>query len=198
MRVAADSDFRTSSLLLNRLGDAIERSAAGREARRPRSTVYWSTPSLGHRSQGCARPTLRLVVVGAILVVGAIVVGLPADDIEVLIELHVDLAAVIKGDLDFVIAFFVADLRLADHALPGLRRFAPAYALYATPGDPHASEGEREHPGDGDHYWQHTARIEGAMLFNVYMDGRARYKSSGCGDIGVFWQNHNVDRDIAI
>lgn len=60
------------------------------------------------------------VVVRAGLVVGALVFG--TDDLEVLVELHVDLAAVAEGDLDLVLAFLVVDLGLGDSA------FADVYA----------------------------------------------------------------------
>ena len=40
---------------------------------------------------------------------------------NVLVELHVDLAAVVEGDLDLVLAFLVVDLGLGDSAFTGLR-----------------------------------------------------------------------------
>ena len=55
---------------------------------------------------------------GVVLV--GLVVGLGADDLEVLVELDVDLAAVVQGHLDLVLALLVADLGLGDLAAAGL------------------------------------------------------------------------------
>ena len=53
------------------------------------------------------------------LVVGAVALG--ADDLEVLVELDVDLGAVVEGHLDLVLALLVVDLGLGDGAATGLR-----------------------------------------------------------------------------
>ena len=47
-------------------------------------------------------------------------VGLVPDDVEVAVELHVDLASVLEGDLDLVVALLVADLGLGDLAAAGV------------------------------------------------------------------------------
>src|SRR5215212_12211208 len=70
-------------------------------------------------------------VVGRILAVGAFVVGRCAEDVEVLIEVDVDLAAVVLGNLDLVGALFVASLG-ASHA-PFTWSSATLLAL-STPG----------------------------------------------------------------
>ena len=43
-------------------------------------------------------------------------VALGAEDVEVAVQVHVDLAAVLAGDLDLVVALFVADLGPGDLA----------------------------------------------------------------------------------
>ena len=55
-------------------------------------------------------PLLRLVVLGHVLIVGAFVIGQLAKDVEASVEVDVDSAAVVAGDLDLVVALFVADL----------------------------------------------------------------------------------------
>ena len=45
---------------------------------------------------------------------------LVADDVEVLVELDVDLRAVVEGDLDLVVALFVADFGLGDATAAGV------------------------------------------------------------------------------
>src|SRR3954469_25301681 len=64
-------------------------------------------------------------------------VGLAADDGEVLVELHVDLAAVGLGHLDLVVALLVVDLGPGDPAAPGLgeRRGAGLLQCVAADGD---------------------------------------------------------------
>ena len=55
-------------------------------------------------------PLLGLVVLGHVLIVGAFVIGQLAKDVEVSVEVDIDSAAVVAGDLDLVVALFVADL----------------------------------------------------------------------------------------
>jgi len=57
------------------------------------------------------------VVAGA---VALLVIGARADDVEALVELDVDLAAVVERDLDLVVALLVAYLGLGHPALAGL------------------------------------------------------------------------------
>ena len=65
-----------------------------------------------------------LAVAGPVLAVGAVVgallIGLRVDDVEVAVEMDVDLAAVVAGDLDFVVAFFVAYLGAGHAAAVGV------------------------------------------------------------------------------
>src|SRR4051794_40292545 len=49
----------------------------------------------------------------------ATAVGRAADDGEVLVELHVDLVAVVESDLDLVVALLVGDLGAGPAAAPG-------------------------------------------------------------------------------
>ena len=46
----------------------------------------------------------------ASVLVRAFVIGRRAEDVEVAVEVDIDLAAVLAGDLDLVVALFVADL----------------------------------------------------------------------------------------
>src|SRR5918999_2256983 len=90
-------------------------------------------PSQAPASRATARPTpissearraiaprpSRSLVLGAAFVltlVPAVVVRLGADDVEVLVEVHLDLAAVLEADLDAVGGAAVADLGLDDRA----------------------------------------------------------------------------------
>ena len=70
-------------------------------------------------------PWLRLIVVGRVV----LVVGLGADDREVAVELDVDLAAVVEGDLDLVVALLVADLGAGHLPLAGLVQRRPPRLL---------------------------------------------------------------------
>ena len=79
----------------------------------------------------CARPALQLL--GA-LVLG-LVVALGADDVEAAVELHVDLAAVVAGDLDLVVALLVAGLGLRDLATAGRLERSCARSVQGTAGD---------------------------------------------------------------
>jgi hypothetical protein len=55
---------------------------------------------------------VRLALARAVL----LAVGLLADHVKAAVELHVDLAAVVEGDLYLVVALLVADLGLGDLA----------------------------------------------------------------------------------
>ena len=57
----------------------------------------------------------------ALVVAPAVVLTFGADDAEVLVELDVDLAAVVECDLDLVVALLVADLGAGDASLAGVR-----------------------------------------------------------------------------
>src|SRR5215213_5730133 len=63
-------------------------------------------------------------VVGRVLALGALVVGRRAKYVEVLIEVYVYLAAVVFGDLDLVVALFVAALGAGNTAVHVLERDA--------------------------------------------------------------------------
>ena len=60
----------------------------------------------------------RSLLAGLVLAGG---IGLLADHVEPAVELDVDLAAVVEGDLDLVVALLVAHLGLGDRAAPGVR-----------------------------------------------------------------------------
>ena len=55
-------------------------------------------------------PLLGLIVLEHVLIVGAFVIGQLAKDVEASVEVDIDSAAVVAGDLDLVVALFVADL----------------------------------------------------------------------------------------
>src|SRR5215210_2712146 len=65
-------------------------------------------------------PPVGSVVVGPVPVVRAFVIGRRAQDVEVAVEVDVDLAAVVLGDLDLVVALFVADLGARNVASVGV------------------------------------------------------------------------------
>src|SRR5829696_8215835 len=58
---------------------------------------------------GSLSAVVRVVVVGT-FVIRSFVIGWRAEEVEVAVQVDVDLAAVILGDLDLVVALFVADL----------------------------------------------------------------------------------------
>ena len=71
-------------------------------------------------------------VLGVVLVRA---VALGAQDIEVAVKVHVDLAAVRAGDLNLVVAFFVADLGLGDLAAADVGEGGLAGPLQRRAGD---------------------------------------------------------------
>ena len=82
-------------------------------------------------------------------------VGLAADDVEVAIELHVDLAAVVERDLDLVVALLVADLGLGDLPPPVCSSAAALARSSAVPSIGASESSPRSRPraraGSGDH-----------------------------------------------
>src|ERR687894_142005 len=107
------------------------RFGRGGWARAPRRACMWSS-SVRDRPLGS-------VVVGTVLVVGAFMVGQSAEHVEVPVEVDVDLAAVVAGHLDLVVALFVTDLGV-DHA--ALARGALCPDLAAVGGCDLARDGE--------------------------------------------------------
>src|SRR5215217_487238 len=71
-------------------------------------------------------------VLGVVLVRA---VALGAQDIEVAVQVHVDLAAVRAGDLNLVVSFFVADLGLGDLAAADVGEGSLASLLQRRAGD---------------------------------------------------------------
>src|SRR4051812_5921809 len=65
----------------------------------------------------------------------AAAVGLAAHDMECLVELDVDLPAVVEGDLDLVVALLVADLGAGHPAPSGRRQRGVARLLQRLPAD---------------------------------------------------------------
>ena len=101
---------RRPSRLLPRVPVAARRRALGLRRRGPRPPDEPLRP-VAHRPEPVTTrqsSALRLVV------------GLVADHVELLVELDVDLGAVVEGDLDLVVALLVADLGLGDPALAGV------------------------------------------------------------------------------
>ena len=62
-------------------------------------------------------------------------VVLVADDVELLVELHIDLVAVVERDFDLVLALLVVDLRAGDSALSGVGEGCRACSLQGVAGD---------------------------------------------------------------
>src|SRR5687768_11116023 len=74
------------------------------------------TPSVAVTTSSTERRTS--VVVARV----RLAIGHPLDDVEVLVELHVDLLATVERDLDLVVAVLVADLGLGDLAAARVRQ----------------------------------------------------------------------------
>ena len=64
-----------------------------------------------------------------------VAVVLVADDVELLVELHVDLVAVVERDFDLVLALLVVDLRAGDSAFSRVGEGCRARSLQGVAGD---------------------------------------------------------------
>jgi transposase len=112
-RLSLVAGYRAPYDLALRVGAGAPPHVAARascDAAAPRNG-QWQPPG-GRHGVGC--PGAGSVVVGVVLV------ALGADDVEALVELDVDLAAVVKRDLHLVVALLVADLRAGDLAATGV------------------------------------------------------------------------------
>ena len=136
------------------LGGALSHGTSGRSSVRPHGPTEPTEPSAsvpvplgagagagvsagsGMNGNGAVMAALlfgvAVVVVG---VVGAVGVGAGPDHREVLVELHVDLAAVGHRHLDLVVALLVADLGPGHPAASGLGQRGLAGALERVAGD---------------------------------------------------------------
>jgi hypothetical protein len=70
--------------------------------------------------------TAIFAIAGLVHVIGAFVVGRRAEDFEVAVEVDVDLAAIVFGDLDLVIDLFVTGLGAGNAAAYAVECDAPS------------------------------------------------------------------------
>src|SRR5215210_6362398 len=102
-------------------------------------------------------PPVGSVLVGPVVIVGSVLVGLPADDVVVAIEMDLDLAAVLAGNLDLEGAGAIAGISLDlgdgpathrhDRGALGLLGFGTRDLLLGVAavgvGDPSSAEGQQ-------------------------------------------------------
>jgi hypothetical protein len=84
----------------------------------------------------CLLSAIVTTIVGGVLVLRAFVVGRRAEDLEVLVEMDIYPIAVVLGDLDLVVALFVADLGAGNLAVYVLERDALGFLEVGSPGLP--------------------------------------------------------------
>src|SRR3954464_8815374 len=108
----------------------------GRSVELPASVIPAEEPppqAVSNRAPSAASVTARRQSVAALT--GVLPAGLRADDGEVPVQLDVDLAAVVAGDLDLVVALLVADLGAGHATASGLGESGLARLLQGVAGD---------------------------------------------------------------